>query len=435
MSDQECKNCYTCQKECGQCYTCQTCVESENNLGGAGVKVDIKAGIQDMRTERHRLKAITVGDVQIPEKFFELTLWNTSRCNFRCDYCFVYKLYPNQENKDLKDEVIEKLPEFLEKYFVPNPNIWFFGGEPMYSWDTIVKVYETVKPRIPNANFGMTSNLALITEEKAKWLGARKFGILCSIDGGKESHNTHRKFADGKPTWEYVWKGLENVRKYINQNPQIRWTVAPETVKYLYNDFLFYVKQGLTNLAIEPVYEIEWKQEDLEAWASELEKIGKFLVDSNIPIRVKSFDDLMILFNPQPISQSQWKTRCGLAQGGIGMDINGRVFACHRFVATMKEDLTIGDVFNGIDEEKRKALTEYWAKERPYMVSNSERCETCPFRWGCMGGCLAVNYDVNGDVHKVPKAYCDIMEINTKRLLPYVLVLRQQGKMAGRQTY
>jgi radical SAM protein with 4Fe4S-binding SPASM domain len=115
------------------------------------------------------------------------------------------------------------------------------------------------------------------------------------------------------------------------------------------------------------------------------------------------------------------------------MDINGRVFYCHRFVSSMCEDLTIGDVFKGIDENRRRAVTEYWSRLRPYNAELPERCETCVFRWGCMGGCLGVNWDVCGDIHKVPKSYCDIMEINVKRLLPYVLILRSQGKLTRPQ--
>jgi uncharacterized protein len=330
----------------------------------------------------------------------------------------------------MPDEVIEKLPAFLEKYFVPNPNIWFFGGEPLVAWDRIVKVYETVKPKIPNANFGMTTNLSLMDEEKAIWLGKRNFGVLCSIDGGKEAHNKHRILKGGAGTWDMVWRGLQNVRKYININPQIRWTVNPDTVQYLYDDFKFYVSNGLTNLAIEPVYEVKWGEEELNMWADQMEKIAKFMIDSNIQITVKPFQDLLMLFSPQPL---EWRSRCGLAQGGIGMDINGKVYYCHRFVATMRDDLTIGDVFKGIDENKRKEVTKRWITHRPYNADNPERCKTCPVKWACFGGCLAVNYDTSGDAHKVPTSYCDIMEINAKRLLPYVLILRDQGKVSRGQ--
>ncbi len=59
------------------------------------------------------------------------------------------------------------------------------------------------------------------------------FGLLLSIDGPKESHNTNRIYADGSGSWDYAWKGLELVRKTYNPNPQLRWTVTPATVKDL----------------------------------------------------------------------------------------------------------------------------------------------------------------------------------------------------------
>jgi uncharacterized protein len=361
---------------------------------------------------------------RIPEKFNELTIWNTAMCNLRCKYCFVYKLYPNQPMKNMSDEVISKLPEFLKKYFNPNPNVYFFGGEPMFSFDTIKKIYYTVKKEIPNATFGLTTNLTLIDEEKAMWLGKHNFSVLCSIDGRQKSHDMFRVKPDGTGSWEEAWKGLLNVRKYINPNPQIRWTVNPETVDTLYDDVMFYIEHGFTNLAIDPVYEVKWSEERINKYMDELEKIAKYIVNVSYPIFLKPFQDMMPLVGGM---KTNWMFRCGLAQGGIGMDIFGRVFACHRFVATGKEELVLGDVFKGIDEKKRLEWNEtYWKGGKPYNVSNPERCETCPVRDICMGGCLAVNYDVNGKLNAVPDSYCDIENAKVKRLMPYILMLKNK---------
>jgi radical SAM protein with 4Fe4S-binding SPASM domain len=215
-----------------------------------------------------------------------------------------------------------------------------------------------------------------------------------------------------------------NVRKYVNPNPQIRWTVAPDTVDNLFKDVIFFVEHGFTNLAIDPVYEVEWKEEDIEKYVSELKKIGEFICEASNPVLVKPFQDLSVIFSGQ---SANWKSRCGLGQGGIGMDIFGRVFVCHRAVASQSEDLIFGDLDKGIDEERRKAINEkYWNAGKPVSEDGAERCSKCLWYPYCFGGCLMVNYDVKKSMNIVPRSYCKIIERQVEELLPLVLRMRNK---------
>jgi len=343
-----------------------------------------------------------------------------------CKYCFIYKLYPNQPNKSLSDEVINALPNFVKKYMIDNPEIWFFGGEPLTSFDTIQKVFNVLTENNIIAHYGLTSNLTLLDEEKAKWLGERKFGILCSIDGGRESHNMNRVYKNGKGTWDDVMKGLKLVRQYINPSPNIRWTVEPRNVKYLYEDVKEFFGMGLTTLAIDPVYEVEWKDEDVEEYMNQLEKVAQYIIHTHHMVSLKPFQDLLPLISGQPF---EWRYRCGLAQGSLAMGADGKLHLCHRFVSSQSG--VIGDVFNGIDQSIRlKYNEEYW-KVRPY--SKTLDCSTCPLQEMCNGGCLAVNYDMNKDMHVIPETFCKIYQAYVKRLLPYVLIMKARGQLMIRK--
>jgi radical SAM protein with 4Fe4S-binding SPASM domain len=105
------------------------------------------------------------------------------------------------------------------------------------------------------------------------------------------------------------------------------------------------------------------------------------------------------------------------------------VHNCHRFVSSQSG--VIGDVFNGIDQNVRlKYNEEYW-KVKPY--SKTLDCSTCPLQEMCNGGCLAVNYDMNKDVHVIPETFCKIYQAYVKRLLPYVLIMKARGQLMIRK--
>jgi radical SAM protein with 4Fe4S-binding SPASM domain len=111
------------------------------------------------------------------------------------------------------------------------------------------------------------------------------------------------------------------------------------------------------------------------------------------------------------------------------MGVDGKLHLCHRFVSSQSG--VIGDVFNGIDQSVRlKYNEEYW-KVRPY--SKTLDCSTCPFQEACNGGCLAVNYDMNKDIHVIPETFCKIYQAHVKRLLPYVLIMKARGQLMIRK--
>ncbi|MGB9614360.1 MAG: radical SAM protein [Fervidobacterium sp.] len=406
-----CKNCYTCEK----CFTC------ESGIAGKPTTDRQPIGGQPFTCQRPQQKLL-------PEKFQGITIWNTAKCPMRCKYCFVYKLYPDQPNKDISDEVIKALPSFIKKYMIKTPEIWFFGGEPTCAWDTIVKIFDTLTSNGIIGRYGLTTNLVLLDEEKAKWLGERRFGILCSIDGGRESHDLNRVYSSGKGTWDDVMKNLKYVRQYINPMPQIRWSVEPRNVKYVFEDVKMFFGMGLTNLAIDPVYEVEWTDSDIEEYVSQLEKVAQFIISTHHIVAIKPFQDILPLLSAQG---PNWMYRCGLGQGSIALDINGDIFLCHRFISSRKEENVIGNVFNGIDKSKRRKINEEFWKVKPY--SRTLECSKCPLEEICSGGCLAVNYDLNRDFHIVPETYCRIQQAMVKRLLYYVLIMKARKQLMIRK--
>lgn len=370
-------------------------------------------------------------------KINELTLWNTGKCCLACKYCFSYNVYNKAINQDMPMDIINALPGFIEKYVNANGNIWFFGAEPLMSIATIKAIYDTVHSRFPEIRFGLTTNGVMLKDEiLAKWLGERNFGVLISIDGWEESHNLNRVYKDGSPSFQDVFEGLMNARVYINNNPSIRWTVSPETAKNTFKDFIALIKMGLTNLAFEAVYEQEWSEEALEELKKNLIAIGKhilYMAYRGTNIQFKPLNDVIMALNN--VNPNIWKNRCGLVNAGgtIGVDIDGTLYSCHRFCAEHNTDskYVVGHILTGIDWQKVDQNKLEWQSMKPYCADNPDRCNSCPLFASCVGGCIAVNYDVEKDFHKVPKTYCDIQNVYFEALIKPAMILRTKWQKSG----
>lgn len=384
-------------------------------------------------------------DKYVPQKITHLTAWATGRCNLRCKYCFVYRLYPQQPSSDMSPEVYKAAIEFLWKYGNEKPNLWWFGGEPMVAFETVVKPaweyayekgytdFDPHKKQGRAITWGMTTNLTLIDEEAAKWMGKRRFGILASIDGGRDSHNANRIYSNGRGSWDEAWRGLKLVRKYITDQPQIRWSFAPNNLKYLFDDVVWYVEEEkLYNIAPDPVFEVKWTENNLLELRKVMLKFRDKMIGwmrEGIPVHLKFVRDGI---RPVTLNERQWKSRCGLAQGGMGVDINGDLYPCHRFVASRA--FKVGNVLTGLDFSARRQLTANWIKY-PSVNRNLEKCKYCVYRKACMGGCLAVNYDVHGDVHVMPDSYCDIMQLLAEVWMPFHQLMIDEGNETYWKTY
>lgn len=361
-------------------------------------------------------------EITSDSKFNELTVWATARCNFDCDYCFVYKKIGKQPVQDLCDDVIDVLPSFCKIWLNERGSIHFFGGEPLVVRGVIEKVYDKVHSVMPDVRFGLTTNASLLTEDVAKWLGERHFYVHLSIDGWKGTHNLHRKYPDGRPTWDEVYAGVENARAFISDST-LRWTVTEETAKNIYDDVIMCLKNGFKSIALEFDYDSEWSKEGLEALEGELRRVGNHLLvlaKNGKYVNWKPIEDVIAMFTR---NKDDWMNRCGLAQGGVGVDVNGDIYPCHRFVATRHPNLVIGNVKTGIEKAKRENLWKEWKSSRPRHKDSYSRCLDCPLVGKCIGGCIASNY-LAGNVHMPTKSYCDIENVKVKALLDVAFVMK-----------
>ena len=291
-------------------------------------------------------------------KLKEMTTWVTNECDLRCKYCFVYKLNEKQPRGKMTTETADQLIRFADQNIEPNGSIWFFGAEPFCNVDIIRYIVEKSHTNGHNWKFGATTNCTLLTEELAQWMKKFNFGVNCSIDGLKDSHNTNRIYPDGSGSWDDAWRGLPFIRKYLNPTPQIRWTVTPSTTKSLADSIKTFVEEHkLTSLAVDMVYEVEWTATDLATLKSELEIFRDYYskwMSEGIPVFTMFTRDANAAITQ---SERRWCSRCGLGQGAVGVDYDGTLYLCHRFIDS--HTIKIGDIYNGFNSTRLE-----WMKHR-----------------------------------------------------------------------
>ncbi len=346
-------------------------------------------------------------------KIKELTVWTSNKCNLKCKYCFVYKLNEEKQYRAMTKETADQLINFANKNLGVDGKIWFFGAEPLCNWDIIKYIIAKCHAIGHKWSFGATTNATLIDEEKIQWMKQYNFGLLLSIDGLKENHNINRIYADGTGSWDDAWRGLSLVRQTLNPNPQIRWTVTPSTVKGLTDQIKALVEEhNLTNLAVDFAYEVEWTKENIAMLKNELEVFGKYYkkwMDEGKPVF-----SMFIRDANTAVSQTirPWFTRCGLGNGSMGVDYDGTLYPCHRFIDSHK--IKIGDIYNGFNQTHQQWI-EDWQKAAPYC-EEPKKCLTCNNKKACSGGCIAMNYDLFGTPHVNPENFCTIKQLIVETL-------------------
>jgi uncharacterized protein len=342
-----------------------------------------------------------------------MTVWLTSECDLRCKYCFVYKLNENQPHGKMTTEIADQLLRFAEQKLNDNGTIWFFGAEPFCNFDTMQYITEKAVANGNKWKFGATTNATLLTEERVRWMKKYNFGILCSIDGPKASHNQNRIYPNGEGSWDDAWRGIGYVKQYLNPNPQIRWTVTPATTKGLADNIRTFVEtHKLTNMAVDMVYEVPWTKDDLATLRKELEifrdDYGKWMAQGIPVFSMFTRDANSAVTNPV----RRWASRCGLGEGSIGVDYDGTLYPCHRFIDS--HQIKIGNIYNGFDANRLHWIEKY-RKVAPYCET-PQKCLTCNNKKACIGGCIAMNYDVFGTSHVNPEAFCTIKQLVTEVL-------------------
>lgn len=146
-------------------------------------------------------------------------------CNLDCDYCYYLEkdaLYPGKQftlpSFRMKEEVLEKL---IRDYIGSQPQervefIWH-GGEPTLLgvdyFRRALELQEKYRGGKTIANV-LQTNGTLIDDHWAEFLAENHFLCGLSIDGPQRFHDNHRRFVNGRGSWEKAVECARIFRKH-----------------------------------------------------------------------------------------------------------------------------------------------------------------------------------------------------------------------------
>ncbi|WP_185976662.1 radical SAM protein [Catenovulum sediminis] len=161
----------------------------------------------------------------LSEQYFELIIYPTEKCNFRCIYCyesFDLGKMPFELQSSIKTLLSNNIPRLTTL------SLSFFGGEPTLAIDVISNIsgHASKMCKLHNVKLvgSMTTNGYKLTPELMNELvdlGITEYQI--SLDGTREAHDSTRVTASGNGTFSKIWSNLIDLQaSYLQFNIVLR---------------------------------------------------------------------------------------------------------------------------------------------------------------------------------------------------------------------
>lgn len=326
-----------------------------------------------------------------------ITLHLTEQCNMNCSYCV-----HDKKELHMSEKVMLASCDYIFKSG-KSAGICFFGGEPLLKKDLIYKAVERCKilSKEKNMPFSckMTTNGTLLDKEFLEY--AKKIEMLIGLSFDGCGQDICRKYTNGNGTFKDVEEKSKLLLEYI-PNSYAMMTIAPqavhtysESVEYLYN-------LGFHNITATPAYgkRVNWTDEKLEELKSELKKTADFYkkcFENNKHIYFGTFDSKI----SDAISGINSGARCHLGLRQMPVTYDGSLYPCTQFIGD--PEYKLGDVFNGLDNEKVKKLIQ--------KSSMPDECINCDLKNRCTNSCGCMNRLETGNENHVSPMQCAYEQI------------------------
>jgi uncharacterized protein len=341
-------------------------------------------------------------------------------CNLNCTYCYYLekrKLYPDQKNYRLNDELLERfIRQYIEALDVPVVTFVWQGGEPtLLGLDYFRKIIALQHKHAGGKSIenSLQTNGTTLTDEWCRFLADNRVLTGISIDGEEHNHDHFRKTSAGGPTFKRVMKSIELLHRHkvefntLSCVNSYNVSYASETYRFLkktgsgFIQFLPVVERygapdnRQTLRLVDPSYS---RKAEVTRWSVPAVDFGIFLITIfNEWVRsdvaryyVQIFDATLANYAGEMPGLCVFSETCGDA---LAMEHNGDIYSCDHFVypehlignisvSHLREIASLQKQFDfGIS--KRNTLPEY--------------CLRCDVRFTCHGECPKHRFALSQD--------------------------------------
>jgi len=276
----------------------------------------------------------------------------------------------------------------------------FFGGEPLLCRglieDTVAYAEERAKETGRRFFYKMTTNGLLLDEAFLDYAQAHSILIALSLDGTAQAHDAHRIKADGTATHSEVAAAAKRLLARQPYAPALM-TVNPDTVARYHGSVEYLYALGFQYIICSLNYAADWDAKALDELKRQYKKLADFYYAHTVSEDKFYLSPFEVKISSHVHNRTYCRERCELGQRQLSVGPNGGLYPCVQFVGD--ERYRIGSVYEGIDEQKRRALYEQNEEEKP-------GCDVCAIQKRCNHYCACLNKQATGSIDRVSEVLC-----------------------------
>ena len=336
---------------------------------------------------------------------YNFTLYMTTDCNFKCQYC--YEDYHN--HYQLNEKTLVDSLEFMMNYGDRGKVlIDFLGGEPLLKKDLIYKAVAYIKDNYPEreVKYYITTNCSMMDDRFIAFMKENHFTVRLSFDGNKETHDLNRVAKDGVSCYEKIFENIMKV-KDSGLNFSVRMTVTENTIPYMFENICYLHEHGLDNICMIMDVYLKICDELKAEFEKQVGQILRYYLAEAAAGRVFTIDQ----FDGKMFNMLCDFGNCfGMCDAGIGnfkIFPNGQIYPCG--FLTSNEKYCIGNIKEGVDIRKAKLIA----------MSNFDKTDP-----KCKGGYM--NFINTGKINVPSDAECIFEHIFYKAMVQILEYYLQQ---------
>ena len=304
---------------------------------------------------------------------YNFTLYMTTDCNFKCQYC--YEDYHN--HYQLNEKTLVDSLEFMMNYGDRGKVlIDFLGGEPLLKKDLIYKAVAYIKDNYPEreVKYYITTNCSMMDDRFIAFMKENHFTVRLSFDGNKETHDLNRVAKDGVSCYEKIFENIMKV-KDSGLNFSVRMTVTENTIPYMFENICYLHEHGLDNICMIMDVYLKICDELKAEFEKQVGQILRYYLAEAAAGRVFTIDQ----FDGKMFNMLCDFGNCfGMCDAGIGnfkIFPNGQIYPCG--FLTSNEKYCIGNIKEGVDIRKAKLIA------MSNFDKTDPKCKGCTIRDFC----------------------------------------------------
>ena len=286
----------------------------------------------------------------------------------------------------------------------------------------------TVRKRV---HFCITTNGTLLTDEVIDFLVQWQFSIMISLDGPQPVQDAFRPTAGGKGSFEIA---APRIKRLLERHPGRAGIIVRTTMTHQSHDLIalskFFEEFGFARAGLGSTIGYAFHKGKFDITSDDredMESAIESMLDDRLLPAIRSYRrvpynpvvaSLVALNDDKERGGAKVKLSCGAGRNDEGIDVDGKVYPCHRYVGMSA--YVVGDVVNGVDA---KALESYYRR----LLSVYSACTTCwASRW-CAGCCPRYLSRPDGEISAPDAEQCEW----TRRYVHRNLALHAELDEAG----